>query len=594
MHRFVMTVGGEPPPEVRAYLARADVDALSFRPDDHVDWRSCDGRVHVAGWQRGRAHGGRCHRPDGSFVAWAGHLRVAGAPGRPTGDAVAGALADDPHDRLREPFAAVAVDAAGSGIAVADELSHHPLFIARPAPGVTVLGDRAALVAEVDARWRGVRPARSLEAATWMAFAGYVVHDLSGFEHVAKVPQAAIVRIERGSATVVERPPVYAGPARDDRIDLDPFVDRLEAELVDALRHALELHPRPELELTGGKDSRLVLAVAHRAGLLDDFDVTTYGPGGLPDVVFARDLCEIVGVPHNHITSRKPDGAPTWSSLDRIRRHVHRTGGLSHIGDAVEPTRDGPVHVAGTFGEYYRVDHRGEALAPARSPDEALARFPEQRRFGTAGILDPDAAAACQATALDAVRAAADQVRDPADLRTAFTTRHRFPGWQNPLIDRTMDARFPFANGPLVRAAFRLPVEDRCLERPHRCLIERADVRLAEFPLVKARWRSARGWPRASISGRGPQGGRATGTRDEVASSVRATRDWLPVNRRDLSRLVADDPDNPLFDVVDQAALLDHICGAGPGDPLANMQVNGAIAAFLWLGAHELTSRSDG
>ena len=64
------------------------------------------------------------------------------------------------------------------------------------------------------------------------------------------------------------------------------------------------------------------------------------------------------------------------------------------------------------------------------------------------------------------------------------------------------------------------------------------------------------------------------------------------MNRQALSELLESDRENPLFEFVDFDALLEHTMGDGPGDPLANMQVNGAITAFLWLGGHELPSRT--
>ena len=389
MHRFVLTIGARPPTDVEHYLSSCDVDELSYTPTGHATWRSRSGTVQAAGWWTGVAD--HEFHSDGSATMWAGNIRIAGSPGRVSGADLRRAIRSDaehPRRLLRDAYAVVDIDIAGNGIAFVDELSIHPLFVAEPAPGVMVIGNRAALVAAVDARWRGVPPTRSTESAAWMAFAGYVVGAGTGFERVTEVPQGAIIQLAEGRASIAVGPPIYAGDP-DDRLDVDRFADALEEEIADALLHALALTDRPQLELTGGKDSRLLFAVAHRAGLLDRFCVTSYGPPDLLDVRIAAELCALLGIPHNHIRSRKPAGVTTYSSMDRIRRHAHRTGGVSPISDAVEPTLTGPMYVSGLFGEFFRTDHPREGRNPATSVEEAAERFPVQRRFGSGASFVP-------------------------------------------------------------------------------------------------------------------------------------------------------------------------------------------------------------
>lgn len=655
MHRFVIAVGGKPPTEVEAYFSRADVAELSYSPTAHTMWRSGDGTAHIAGWSTGDTD--HAIHNDGSITVWGGNIRIAEAPGRPDATSLKDALCSDtadPRSLLRDAYAIAHLDAESSGLAVGDDLSLHPLFIAHPTPDVTVLGNRSSLVAEVDALWRNSTPTRSAESASWMAFSGYVVGDGTGYNGVSQLPQGSWARIDAGRVSIETGPPIYGGDPGD-RLDLEEFADAFEHEIADSLRHALELSARPELELTGGKDSRLILAVAHRVGLLQHFTVTTYGPQGIPDVRIAAELCGLLHVPHNHIRTRKAADTPTYSSLDRLRRHVHRSVGVSQIGDAVEPTPDGAIYISGLFGEYFRTDHPGEARNPAQSAAEAMERFPIQRRFGSAGILHQEVIERLGAEALAHVAAAAEHVREPGDLRAAFTTRFRFPAWQNPLVDRNMNAILPLANGALVRQVFRLPQEDRGLELPHRMIMERADPRIARHPLANSTWRKPKPKPKVrpkppprplprpmpaplppfldrlrrlvprpvrrglhpawaivqrrrtpdpppppTPASRSPKPDPKPTTEIEPTpaieglSSVRKARDWLPVSRRDLTDLVESDPDNPVFEFVDRTAFLSHIAGDGPGDPLANMQVSGAITAFIWLGAHELPSRTDG
>lgn len=644
MSRFVFSAGAEPPPAVRDYLDRADVAELPGTPTAHQRWTDASGKISAAHWSTAGATGGIEH--SGSFTAWAGNLRIAGRPGYVTATDLEAAIAASPsHPQVafRDAYAVAHLHADGSGLAFSDELGMHPLFLAEPVDGVLVVGNRADLVAAVDARWRGTTPTRSVESAKWLAYAGYVLERSTGFDGIRQIGHGDVIQISAGRASITKGVPLHSG-AEADRLDVATFTDALEQEIVEALQHALEIAARPELDLTGGKDSRLIFAVAHRAGLLADFAPTTYGPPDLVDVLIAAELCELVGARHHNIKSRKPANAPTLSSMDRARRHIHRTGGLSSLGEAIEPTINGPVFVSGIAGENFRTDHPGEARNPAASATEAAERFTVQRRMGSSGLLFPNVIETLDIQSREIAMAAANVVRDPGDLRAAFTSQSRFPAWQSPIIDRNEQRIAPFMSGSLVRDSYRLTPIERGLELPHRILIERADVRLARHPFANSSWRKPKPTPkpkpvrvaaprpaplpqplrllrravpeivrapirpaRSLIQKRrtpppAPQPAPPEPSISDIEptaavdglSSVRKTRDWLPVSRRDLLALLESDRENPLFDFVDFDRLREYVAGGESDDPLVHMQVNGALAAFMWLGAHDQPSRPDG
>ena len=130
-------------------------------------------------------------------------------------------------------------------------------------------------------------------AGGWLALASYPMDDSTGFDGVRLFPQYTTARIDAGTVTFEHDVPAYVCDPDEPLCDPEEVAEELEADVVSALRYAIaRSSERPHLELTGGKDSRLVLAVALRAGLADSFTCVTYGPEHLPDMQVARSIAE--------------------------------------------------------------------------------------------------------------------------------------------------------------------------------------------------------------------------------------------------------------------------------------------------------------
>ena len=108
--------------------------------------------------------------------------------------------------------------------------------------------------------------------------------------------------------------------------------ERSAAALV-AVTGALAAWPgRPVLlQLSGGRDSRLVYAAALRAEV--EFEVVTAGTADLPDVQIARALCERTGVPHR-LLGPDPEGAVNERAADAARIIGATSAGAFSLEDA--------------------------------------------------------------------------------------------------------------------------------------------------------------------------------------------------------------------------------------------------------------------
>ena len=198
------------------------------------------------------------------------------------------------EDRLAGHYAALDLNSSGQGTVRQDPYGLHPLYIGS-VRGVTLIANRPHLVAGELEQITGTRAARDHRCAAWLAFSGRPIGDRTGYEDVRCTPFGATVRIDPDlGVTFSFTDAPWLLPATD--ID-DSCIDRIEAELIANLRAAIKaMSAPPRLQLTGGRDSRLVLALAVRAGLLQDVEIVTNGKADTPDVIVAKDLATSLGL----------------------------------------------------------------------------------------------------------------------------------------------------------------------------------------------------------------------------------------------------------------------------------------------------------
>ncbi|MFD0803955.1 asparagine synthase-related protein, partial [Streptomonospora algeriensis] len=111
------------------------------------------------------------------------------------------------------------------------------------------------------------------------------------------------------------------------------------------------------LSLTGGRDSRLVAAVLHAAGI--PFRATTRGFDDHPDVILARRICERLGVADHQVTAPERDGDDAVlveHPLPRTTRLLRMTEGMNSAFENVIAPKEFLVEarLSGSGGEALR------------------------------------------------------------------------------------------------------------------------------------------------------------------------------------------------------------------------------------------------
>jgi len=190
---------------------------------------------------------------------------------------------------------------------------------------------------------------------------GVIYEDRTIYRAVRKLGPASVHRFASGSST---------GPQRYWRItevepeSLDgPAASRELAEaLIRAARRVAKVFPRPVCDLTGGYDSRALVAMFRSAGV--DFSTVVAGPATTADVKVARKLAQVENLPHLHVPPIEP------LTVGRVRDAFALTDGEF---DLIEYARIQAIHerlaasfdisLNGSFGEVAR-GYWWELLAP--------------------------------------------------------------------------------------------------------------------------------------------------------------------------------------------------------------------------------------
>lgn len=256
---------------------------------------------------------------------------------------------------------------------VNDRFGGLPQYWARSRGGVAFAGGvRGVLMAP------GVSAEPDLDALREAAtFGGYRLGDRTNVSSVKMVPGATVQTIRPGTRTVVRYWSWSDIPAQAAR-DADDAVARLRVRWRDAIARRMTDRARYGQTLSGGLDSRAILAEAARG---PEWTAITYGVPGCDDAAYAKRAAEAVGATWIF----QPLYAGDW--LQARSAHIQSTDGLIELGDlmhleALPLQRERfDVHLSGYIGDAVS----GPTFATVNTPDDVLQSLPY---YGTSISLD--------------------------------------------------------------------------------------------------------------------------------------------------------------------------------------------------------------
>jgi hypothetical protein len=575
------------PPDVLAFLQKDDVDDLCFVPEDHEYWTDRSHSVAFAGWQNLAdiaTLGSHWHTDEHGLTAFSGRMWPKGRMWR-SDDSWAHQLAcysrrhslvdcGQPFDGL---YTGASISASGTGVIVTDPCSVAMLYRAE-SDDVVAFATAAGLAARA-ASTPGHEPDRDPLGTAWLPLLGYFVGDRTGFVGTDVLPLGSYVEIDPvyGSRLRFSNATPWAPESRPALVEQD-LIDLVHHDLLESVQSIAHLPASPKFaDLTGGRDSRLILAVMLEAGVADRFTFRTRGAEHTPDSIVGRMIAERFRLQQEAVSITAVDDPIGFHR--RLHTHVFQTSGMTSawdlqgtLGIATTPS------VAGFVGEILRTNFKSyptslSALGHAfhsRAPIDRLSIVQPDVRSKLVDILD--------AELLERV----DTGGSTQDRLDAFYVRHRLRRWFGTAQELgQLGTVFPLYQLRGLQTAFALGPTNRANELVPFAIMRAACRELAKMPLADAGWNEA-------VLSHLPDADdyRTPPVTLPPDAPMRPQSQRLEHNRELLEGYLLDEPTSPIYDIVDRNAIMSALC-----DPLhdetASRQLFGALTAAVWLGHHE-------
>jgi len=433
----------------------------------------------------------------------------------------------------------VVVRSGGGGIEVqTDALGAYPVYRC---------GGWVSNSVEALRRVAGSEAGLSLDALAGVLGGGWSLSGNPLWEGIARVPWSGQELVATGKGFSAER------------------AARL---LVAAVRALADWPGRPNVVLiTGGRDSRLILAAAKRAGI--DFTARTGGTPDAPDVVGGRQVAAAAGVEHG-LLDPHPHGdfQDHWREMAAVLAQT--TGGTATLADAAGfplSALPGPLPLwhTGQGGEIAR-GYYGDADL------EGLVRRFLGERPGRSTILSARGAALV-GEAIGTWAAALDAPED--DLADLFYLHQRMARWAAPThaaVEPIRDSTSALWSVRLLPDLLGLPPAERRREQFHHRVLAELAPELVAIPYADAPTKGMRALARKVAA----EARRRTARRLPDVSWAHPTKrhaslggDPFTAALVEIRAAAANAPDHPAWNVLDRARVEQLL--SSPPDALDDM-----------------------
>lgn len=447
-------------------------------------------------------------------------------------------------DDIAGEYAILRIHACGTVEAFGDPAGLHQIF--RSTGCAPIIANRAAFVASLA---NDRRPAE--HSALWLGTIGYRVGQASSWIGVRQLGQGERLTIDHTGSHVAAPPlalPAARGFASGGAALLEEGLEQAKAAIL------LATGDGPvDLPITGGKDSRVVLAIALAAGLRERLTVFTRGYAGHPDVVAGERIAAEIGVPHRReapLGSDLPADLAPQAFLTLLRTIAFQTDGGMGGWDNVTGRAPGvDTIISGHMGEVLKA----YAKRMPDGPLDPVGMVRLQAPFDPMELLRPEARAGLTAELADQMTVWRAAGAEEGDLPDLFYWRNRVPNWLGGIRGIKSFERqpvLPLGVPALMRLAFTMTAAERKAELAHFRLIEAAAPELRDLPFAHQSWDPSLGAPVV------PPVLAAPGA--PLFGSWQWSVNRMPGVRAALAELFASS-EIPLWDHIDRARLIDAL-----------------------------------
>ena len=262
-------------------------------------------------------------------------------------------------------------------------------------------------------------------------------------------------------------------------------------------RHETVLHAG----LTGGKDSRLIVAALQHVGA--PFRTHTSGYPEHPDVVVAQRIAKMLNVPHTvntpTSTSDSDQEYVTHDVFQRTRDTLFVTDGMMYAYENISRPRDfnpNAVKLGGHGGELLR---GGFSRNLNRHHEENMMNFFRKKFMKYNDMLRPEARKLYEKEIFDWIDLQREKHLKPMEILDKYYLYYRAGRWSAAArAAYTMESYLyqPFFDHRLVQLIQQIPAEQRVNEELIYNLLQRLAPELVDVPFAGDRWKFERNGPK--------------------------------------------------------------------------------------------------
>lgn len=368
----------------------------------------------------------------------------------------------------------------------------HPIFYAVTEDFIALTNRMALLFA-----LPGMSRELDIRAASWMCYQGQILEDRTAFQAIRRIPPGSrTVLTPEGGLTIT--PPRYGDiidEAKSEEFEANPVgcLAGLAERILDYMWGVGEFYRELpfSLPLSGGRDSRLVLSLLHKAGMVPRIgEIYTNGPHYSPDVLSAKLVTETVGFSPHVINQPAIMASADPYSAREVATIVHLTDGLISLYDAASFPRLQPyIRIAGSqdvLHDNYFVDCDQHDLG--RFLEEIFHNhFHDPVKLLRSGVREQ----VMQAYG-DIFRAYHGEGTPVGDLGYLYMLRQRNANWTGVMYNYLRlggPTCNPLLHGDIYRTFFSLPLKAKHAEALHFLIMHLCCPELTALPFANIRWR---------------------------------------------------------------------------------------------------------
>lgn len=252
------------------------------------------------------------------------------------------------------------------------------------------------------------------------------------------------------------------------------------------------------MDLTGGMDSRAVLAIAMGTGMMDRVSVIrTVGPEAAPDIQVAQNIARELNLSWEALVQQPAsatDDELVERNWDKLRGNVGALDGTIMAGDGYGGTaQNSYLCLTGSAGEIYRPHIKRRRSLTLSNLEGAKREYQHYHyRSNPVGLLRPEIAARNRAYFRAKVSGLHRQGVPFDDMHYAFYVEDRMSWWNGYAMSNMFGrARInPLANFDAASIMSSVDPEQKKMDRLHFELMKAVDPRLLSLPFLSNQWDS--------------------------------------------------------------------------------------------------------